>query len=217
MEVSPNNSMIHSFGLLVEKFHDEFEKHNISLKKAVRLCKYFCRHPEVPFPPTLSSMDDLFYEINKLPYNNCLNLHVLRILADGFDIASLKLSLQNYIRTYSSLRFSKAISNMPGMFQNIQIQMQRGKLTDDQLIDRLIVGRLIDNNADTAAIFDNNTWQLYPPNNCVSKKQEAYYLEIILRKATLYVRVNGKVEFCGSSKGKAIVFDEFIETHDSEL
>ena len=209
--------MLEWFILLIHKFCVEFKKHDIPLNEAIGLCEHFCWCHSVPFPFTPSSMDDLFNVMKKLPCNNCFNLRLLHILAeaDGFNIPCLKISLQNYIRAYSSLKISKAISNMPGVFQNVQI------------LDGLTVGCMINDNADTAATFDNNTWKF----NCVSKKQEVVRLEIKLCSNTLYLRVGNdkvelEVEFHNSSIGKAVVFDSYfliyiciyvrIKTHSSE-
>lgn len=150
-------------------FYDEFKRQKIDVEKATLVCKQVCNCYGMPFSYAPSSLGELFEAIIKLPINNCFNLHLLHMLARTFKFSGLVISVHNYIKTFSPLRLSNAISSVPGVFQDIQvvsrdihIKMQVERLKPEKLIHNITVGQLIGDKAIAVAQFHENVLKLEP-------------------------------------------------------
>ena len=120
LQFTSDDKMYIAFEVLTEKFLKEFRV-NAKISDVIQWCERFCQLNELNTNFTVSSMDDLFQCIKKLPHHNFLNPRLLEFLGELSGNNILIQSVKNYEATFSSLNLRKLMQSMGAMIQKIKV------------------------------------------------------------------------------------------------
>jgi len=131
--------MFIAFDVLTERFLEEFRLFPASkLADVIRWCEQYCRTCSVEACFKLSTMDELFEALRKLPLHNFLNPGMLRYLAAFSKNKFLIQSVKNYEASFSSLRLNMLIQNMADKIQEVQVMKRREIIINsDEMVTKL--------------------------------------------------------------------------------